>query len=79
MFIYRLDLPDCTDNTLSVTLTASLCFVTLCFHISLYIFMRWRRRKTIGKADIQVVKKIKFVLKNLDNANETKSETNAML
>lgn len=79
MFIYRLDLLDCIDNILFVILVVFLCFVILCFYIFLYIFMRWCWRKIIGKVDIQVVKKIKFVFKNLDNVNEIKSEMNVML
>lgn len=46
MFIYRLDQPERTDNTVFVAVfSATLIFATLVFHFFFYTFMRWRRRK----------------------------------
>lgn len=46
MFIYRLDQPERTDNTVFVAVfSATLIFATLVLHFFFYTFMRWRRRK----------------------------------
>lgn len=85
MFIYRLDLPDSTDNTLIVeALTVSLCLLILFVFMSffLYIFMRLRRRNfrnCYKSRHNSGSKKRKKIHENVDNAIEKKPEMISML
>lgn len=87
MFIYRLDLPDSTDNTLIVnalTVSLSLCLLILFvfMSISLYILMRLRCRnvrKCYKSRHNSGSKKRKKCHENVDNAIVKKPDMISML
>lgn len=85
MCIYRLDLPDSTDNTRIVkALTVSLCLLILFVFMSffLFIFMRLRRRNfrnCYKSRHNSGSKKRKKIHENVDNAIEKKPEMISML
>lgn len=83
MFIYRLDLPDSTDNTLIVNaLTVSLSLLFVFMSISLYILMRLccrNVRKCYKSRHNSGSKKRKKCHENVDNAIVKKPEMISML